>query len=85
MNERDGTNVNFCVFFFSGCLTGIAPHLPELIPFLINSLSEKRVSFLDLNGLDLTSVNQAGKKVEFQLALWTSSSQILLALGKSYM
>ena len=30
--------------FFSGCITGIAPHLPELIPFLINSLSEKRVS-----------------------------------------
>jgi len=26
-----------------GCLTGIAPHLPELIPFLINSLSDKRV------------------------------------------
>ncbi|KAM7425948.1 Transportin-1 [Porites harrisoni] len=25
-----------------GCITGIAPHLPELIPFLINSLSEKR-------------------------------------------
>lgn len=25
-----------------GCLTGIAPHLPELIPFLINSLSDKR-------------------------------------------
>lgn len=27
-----------------GCLSGISPHLPELIPFLINSLSEKRVS-----------------------------------------
>lgn len=25
-----------------GCITGISPHLPELIPFLINSLSEKR-------------------------------------------
>ena len=32
------------LFHFSGCLTGIAPHLSELIPFLINSLSEKRVS-----------------------------------------
>ena len=26
---------------------------------------------------------QLGKKNEFQLALWTSSSQILLVLGKS--
>lgn len=35
-----------------GCLTGIAPHLPELIPFLINSLSDKRVSTTFLLLLD---------------------------------
>ena len=32
------------VFFHSsGCISGIAPHLIELIPFLVNSLSDKRV------------------------------------------
>ena len=36
--------IEWIIVFVSGCITGIAPHLPELIPFLINSLSEKRVS-----------------------------------------
>lgn len=46
------TNVGYLILIilcigvcFLGCLSGISPHLPELIPFLINSLSEKRVSF----------------------------------------
>ena len=31
------------LFHSSGCISGIAPHLIELIPFLVNSLSDKRV------------------------------------------
>lgn len=34
----------FFIFFISGCLNGIAPHLTELVPFLINSLAEKKVT-----------------------------------------
>ncbi|VDK25160.1 unnamed protein product [Anisakis simplex] len=30
-----------------GCMNGITPHLPELIPFLINSLKDRKV-FWDL-------------------------------------
>ncbi|PSN43076.1 Transportin-1 [Blattella germanica] len=29
-------------FYFSGCMTGMIPHLTELIPYLINCLSDKK-------------------------------------------
>ena len=48
--------------FVSGCITGIAPHLPELIPFLINSLSEKRVSTVLY---DLRCLNFIPEQVSF--------------------
>lgn len=28
--------------YFTGCMTGMVAHLPELVPFLINCLSEKK-------------------------------------------
>jgi hypothetical protein len=34
--------VRNCITFVSGCMTGMIPHLSELIPYLINSLSDKK-------------------------------------------
>jgi hypothetical protein len=36
-----GTNC-LTVIFVSGCMTGMIPHLTELIPYLINCLSDKK-------------------------------------------